>query len=120
MVEVQIVLSALWGATLLCYIYGDIFSLLAGDAKPGEINGKPLTQNMVFGMAVIMTVPIIMVVLSLMLDDFLNRGANIIVAAVYFLFNLGSIRGYPKYVKFTLLVSMFFNLLVIFQAWIWI
>ena len=118
--DVQIVISALWVATVLCYIYGDVFSLFAGDFKPGEIEGKPLTEIMVLGMAAIMVVPIIMVILTLMLDYSVNRLANILVALIYFGFNLLSIRGYPIYEKFTLIVSMVFNLLIIYNAWNWI
>ncbi len=120
MEDVQIILSALWGAIMFCYIYGDVFSLLAGDFKPGEIDGKPLTDKMVLGMAAIMVVPIIMIILTLMLDYSLNRWVNIIVALIFFGFNLFSIRGYPIYEKFTLLVSMVFNLLIVYNAWNWI
>ncbi|MFX0151900.1 MAG: DUF6326 family protein [Candidatus Hodarchaeota archaeon] len=118
--EVQIIISALWVATVLCYIYGDVFSLLAGDFKPGEIDGKPLTEKIVLGMAAIMVVPIIMVIMTLMLDYAVNRLINILVALIYFGFNLFSIRGYPIYEKFTLLVSMVFNLLIVYNAWNWI
>ncbi|MFX0052282.1 MAG: DUF6326 family protein [Candidatus Hermodarchaeota archaeon] len=118
--EVQIIISALWVATVLCYIYGDVFSLLAGDFKPGEIDGKPLTEKIVLGLAAIMVVPIIMVIMTLMLDYAVNRLINILVALIYFGFNLFSIRGYPIYEKFTLLVSMVFNLLIVYNAWNWI
>jgi hypothetical protein len=119
MEDVQIILSALWVAVVLCYLYGDIFSILAGDFTPGEIDGKPLTETMVLIMASIMVVPIIMVILTLTLDYSVNRWANIIVALVYFGFNLFSIRGYPIYEKFTLLVSMIFNLVIVYNAWNW-
>ncbi|MFX0065504.1 MAG: DUF6326 family protein [Candidatus Hermodarchaeota archaeon] len=98
MEDVQIIISALWVATVLCYIYGDVFSLLASDFKPGEIDGKPLTEKIVLGMAAIMVVPIIMVILTLMLDYSVNRLVNILVALIYF--------G--------------FNLLVVYNAWNWI
>lgn len=120
MEDVQILISALWVASVLCYIYGDVFSILAGDFKPGEIDGKPLTGKMVLGMAGIMIVPIIMVILTLILDYSINRWVNIIIALIYFGFNLFSIRGYPIYEKFTLLVSMVFNLLIVYSAWNWI
>ena len=118
--DVKIILSLLWVAVVLCYLYGDVFSILAGDFKLGEIDGKPLTETMVLVMAVIMIVPIVMIVLTLLLDDSWSRGVNIIVAIIYFGFNLSSIRGYALYEKFTLIVSMGFNLVTVYIAWNWI
>ena len=120
MVDVQIILSFLWVAVVLCYLYGDVFSILAGDFKPGEIDGKPLTEIMVLVMAFIMVIPIIMIALTLILDYSISRWANIIVASGFILFNILSIRGYPIYEKFTLLVSMGFNVLTVYMAWNWL
>jgi hypothetical protein len=105
---------------MFCYLYGDVFSILAGDFKPGEMDGKPLTEKMVLLMAMIMVIPIIMIVLTVLLDDSLSRWANIIVAIAFLLFNLFSIRGYAIYEKFTLFVSMIFNLVTVYIAWTWI
>jgi hypothetical protein len=117
--DVKIILSFFWVAVVLCYLYGDVFSILAGDFKLGELDGKPLTEYMVLGMAAIMIIPIIMIVLTLLLDDFACRWANIIVAIIYFGFNLFSIRGYAIYEKFTLIVFMGFNLATVYFAWTW-
>ncbi|MFX1538160.1 MAG: hypothetical protein ACFFDI_28525 [Promethearchaeota archaeon] len=43
--DVKIILSFLWVAVVLCYLYGDVFSILSGDFKLGEIDGKPLTET---------------------------------------------------------------------------
>jgi hypothetical protein len=118
--DVKIILSFLWVAVVLCYLYGDVFSILAGDFKLGELDGKPLTEPMVLMMAVIMMIPIIMIVLTLMLDDLASGWVNIIVAIIYFGFNLFSIRGYTLYEKFTLIVSMGFNLVTVYIAWNWV
>ena len=118
--EIKIILSFIWVAVVLCYVYGDVFSILSGDFKLGEIDGKPLTEKMVLVMAAIMVIPIIMIVLTVLLDDFVSRWANIIVAVVFLLFNLFSIRGYPIYEKFTLFVSMVFNLVTVYIAWTWV
>ncbi|MHA2174439.1 MAG: DUF6326 family protein [Candidatus Hodarchaeales archaeon] len=118
--DVKIILSFLWVAVVLCYLYGDVFSILAGDFKLGEIDGKPLTETMVLVMAAIMVIPIIMIVLTLLLDDFASRWVNIIVAVIYFGFNLFSIRGYALYEKFTLIISMGFNLVTVYIAWSWV
>ncbi len=118
--DVQIILTLLWVALMLIYLLGDVLRIFAGDFKPGEIEGKPLTHKMVLVMAIIMVIPIIMIVLSLLLPYYVNRWANIIVAALFLFFNLVSIRGYANYDKFLLIVSMGFNVLTILFAWNWV
>jgi len=115
--DIRIILSFIWVATMLCYLLGDVMRIFAGDFKPGEIEGKPITQSIVFGMAIIMLIPIIMVVLSLIVDFPIISWVNIIVAIVFFLFNLVGIRGYKAYDVFLLVVSFGFNLLVVLFAW---
>ena len=119
--DVQLILSALWVALMLTYLLGDVLRIYAGDFKPGEIEGAKMTQGMLMVMAILMLIPIVMVFLSLTLDYFLTRLANIIVAGFFFLFNLVGLRSYPgAYDKFLLIVSMGFNVLTVFYAWTWI
>jgi len=116
MVDVKIIFSFIWVATMLVYLLGDVMRIFAGDFKPGEIEGKPMTQKMVFGMAIIMLVPIVMVILSLILDHPVNSVVNIVVAIFWIVFNLAGIKGYKAYDKFLLIVSMGFNVLIIWYA----
>ena len=116
MVDVKIIFSFIWVATMLVYLLGDVMRIFAGDFKPGEIEGKPMTQKMVFGMAIIMLVPIVMVILSLILDHPVNSVVNIVVAIFWIVFNLAGIKGYKAYDKFLLIVSMVFNVLIIWYA----
>ena len=120
MVDVQIILAFLWVAVVLCYLYGDMFAVMQGHFKLGEIDGKPLTEMMVLVMAIIMVIPILMIVFTLILDYSISRWVNIIVAAGFILFNILSIRGYPIYEKFTLFVSMVFNVVIVYSAWNWV
>ena len=67
MLDTRIILSGLWVATMLSFLWGDVLSVLAGDATPGKMAGMQPTQGMWFGIAVVMLIPILMVVLSLTL-----------------------------------------------------
>ncbi|MCP4761838.1 MAG: hypothetical protein GY870_08650 [archaeon] len=115
--DVNIILSLIWVATMLTYLLGDVMRIFAGDFKPGEIEDVKMTQGMVFGMAVIMVIPIFMVILSISLDFPLNGWVNIIVAIFWFIFNLAGLKGYKAYDKFLLIVSMGFNILIVWYAW---
>jgi hypothetical protein len=77
---VQIKLSAFWAALMLTYLLGDVLRIFSGDFKAGEIGGMKITQTMWLGIAVLMVIPIVMVILSLTLNNPANRWANIIVA----------------------------------------
>jgi hypothetical protein len=95
--------------------------IFAGDFKPGEIDGKPMTQIMLFGMAVLMVIPIIMVFLTLILPYSVNCWANIIVAAFFFLFNLVGLPTYSSvYDKFLIVVGLGFNVLTVLYALSWV
>jgi hypothetical protein len=118
--EIKIILSALWVATMLTYLLGDVLRIFAGDFVAGEIDSKPMRKSMWLVPAILMLIPILMVVLSLTLPFAANRWANIGVAAFFFLFNLVGLPTYPgAYDKFLLAVSMLFNLITIRLAWTW-
>jgi hypothetical protein len=121
MFETKISLSIIWIAVMLTYLLGDVIRIFSGDVTLGEIQGTKFTQGMGLGIAALMVTPILMVVLSLVLPHNVNRWANIILAAFWFLFNLVGLPGYQgHYDKFLLVVSMAFNLVTIWYAWKWI
>ncbi len=121
MEDVQIILSGLWVATVLTYLYGDVMRIFSGDADKMVEEREKFTQAMWLGIAVLMVIPIVMVFLSLALQHDVNRWTNIIVASFFFLFNLVGLRTYPSaYDRFLLIVSMVFNVLVVWYAWNWV
>jgi len=120
MEDVRIILSASWIAVMLTYLLGDILRIYAGDFKPGEIAGRPITQKLLLGISILMAVPIIMVFLSLTLSYPLNCWANIIAAIVFFGFNLLGLPTYRSaYDRFLTIVGLAFNVLTIWFAWQW-
>lgn len=94
--------------------------IFSGDFKPGEIAGKKITQRIWLGIAVFMSIPIVMVFLTLTLDYPVNRWANIIVAIFFFGFNAVGLPTYPSaYDRFLIVVGLVFNVLTILYAWNW-
>ena len=118
MLDTRIILSGWWGALVLVYLYGDVLRIFSGDfAKMQNIQ---FTQGMWLGIAVLMLIPILMVPLSLALPQPVNRWANIIVAAFFFLFNLVGLPTYPSaYDKFLIAVGLVFNVVMVWTAWNW-
>ena len=121
MEEVRIKLSALWVALMLTYLLGDVLRIFSGDFKAGEIGGMQVTQGLYLGMAALFVIPVAMVFLSLTLKYPVNRWANIIVAIVFFVFNLIGLPTYPSaYDKFLIIVGLVFNALTVWYAWKWV
>jgi hypothetical protein len=118
MEDIKIIFSIIWVACMLCYLLGDVLRIFAGEVIPGEIEGKKVGQRVYFGLAVIMVIPIIMVVLSVILENPANSWVNLIGAITFLLFNLVGIKGYKPFDKFLLIVSFGFNALTIYYAWI--
>jgi len=86
MVDVRIILSALWVAVEFLYQQGDTQRIYSGDFKPEELDlGKMISPGMLWMIsAITMTIPVVMIILSLTLPHNANRWANIIVAAFFF------------------------------------
>ncbi|HAX71256.1 MAG TPA: hypothetical protein DCY14_16700 [Anaerolineae bacterium] len=119
--KTQIILSGTWVSLMLIYLLGDVLRIFSGDYKTGEMGKIQFTQGMWLGISVLMLLPILMVFLSLVLDQPVNRWANIIVAVFFFLFNLVGLPTYPSaYDKFLLAVSLVFNGLTVWYAWRWV
>ena len=119
MISLQIKLSILWICTMLTFLLGDVLRIFTGDFKPGEIEGVKITGGMALGIAMLMVIPIIMVFLSIVLPDNVNKWMNIIVAVFFLLFNLIALPGYRLYDQFLLVISMVFNIITIYYAWNW-
>jgi hypothetical protein len=76
--HVKLKLSALWTSLMFCYVYGDYFGLY----KPGKLqkmlNGDmgtlgAITQGVLLGTSVLMTIPSLMIALSLLLPASASR-----------------------------------------------
>ncbi len=119
MADVRITLAGLWVAVMLTYLLGDVLRVFAGDITPGEIGGRPASQAMWLGIAVIMLIPIIMIVLSLTLPYPAVAWVNVAVAVIVVLFNLVGLPYVGLYDNFLIIASLVFNALTVWYAWTW-
>ena len=121
MVDVRIILSALWVALMLTYLLGDVLRIFSGDFVAGEIAGMQATQTMFFAAAILLLIPVVMVVLSVTLKYPAIRWVTIIAAILLFIFNLIGLPGYPSaYDKFLIIVGLVFNAVTVWYAWNWV
>jgi len=119
--ETRIILAALWVCLMLAYLLGDVLRIYSGDFKDGKIADVQPTPAMFLGIAIFMSIPIVMIFLSLTLAYPINRWVNIIAAVLLFGFNLIGLPGYPSaYDKYLIVVGLVFNVLTVGYAWNWI
>jgi hypothetical protein len=121
MLDTRIILAGLWVATMLTFLWGDVLGSISGYTEPGKLGESvyEATHGIWVGIAALMMGPIIMIVLNLTVTHPAIRWANIIVAVFWIVFNLSSLSGYPAYNKFLLIVSIVFNVMIVWYAWKW-
>jgi len=105
---------------MLNNLWGDMLRIMAGDVEAGTLLGVKATQGMWFAVAILMVIPIVMVFLSLTLNNPVNRWANIIVGIIFMGLNLGTLAGFPYWYKSVIIVGIGFNVLTVWYAWKWV
>jgi hypothetical protein len=123
LVDVKIILSALWVAAMFVWQQGDAQRLYSGDYKAGEdITGKLMSMETLWLVsAITMTIPVVMVILSLMLNYPVNRWVNITIGIFYTGYNLIGLFRYPSaYDKFLIFVGIVFTAMIVWYAWNWV
>jgi lipopolysaccharide export LptBFGC system permease protein LptF len=109
---------------MFLYQQGDVMRLYSGDFIVGELElGEVMSAEMLWMIsAITMTIPVVMIILSLTLPYKANRWANIIVAILFFIYNLSGVitSQYPSaYDIFLITVSLAVNVLTVWYAWKW-
>jgi hypothetical protein len=125
-VNVKIILSALWVAVMFIYVYADIKTLFQPEIPEqiisGIVGGMTINQTFLFAAALLMSIPPIMILLSLILKPSINRWVNIIVSFLHILliiitrFVPGKIWYYYIYYQS---IEAIFHSLIIWYAWRW-
>jgi hypothetical protein len=125
-VNVKIILAALWVAVMFIYVYADIKTLFQPEIPEqiisGIVGGMTINQSFLFAAAILMSIPPIMILLSLILKPSVNRWVNIIVSSLHILliiitrFVPGKIWYYYIYYQS---IEAIFHSLIIWYAWRW-
>ena len=123
-INVKIKLAALWLTVNLLYIYVDVYSFfrpgIIEDAIAGKVWKFQITQVWLLGVIILMTIPSLMVFLSLVLPAKVNRWTNIIVGILHIVLALGTTIGESwAYYIFASIVEAVLLLLVVWYAWKW-
>lgn len=123
-INVKLKLAALWVSFMFLYIYVDYFALYMPSKIDGILKGRvfvfAITQGFLSVALVSITIPTLMIFLSVALPAKVNRWVNSIIAAVYIPFTLFNLVGEAWiHMVFGAVVEVILLGLIIRYAWKW-
>ncbi|MEO6348747.1 MAG: DUF6326 family protein [Aquaticitalea sp.] len=124
-VNIRIKLSALWTSVMFCYIYGDYFELYVPHKVEGLLNGQNMLDSpmKLFLATLLLTMPALMIFLTLMLKPKLTRILNLILGLFFTLFVLlvaiSSLSEWLIFYIFLSITEIIITTLIVWNAWNW-
>ncbi len=123
-IPTPIKLSAMWAATMFCYVYGDYFGLYVDGKLEAVAQGNigplgPASPGVLVAVSLMMAIPGCMVALSLLLPPGTSRWSNIILGIVYTGIMVLTIQGSPPFYFTLAIIEMILTLSITVVAWTW-
>jgi hypothetical protein len=126
-INIKVKLSALWISVMFCYIYGDFFSLFVPGRIQGLMNGQSgagaITPWVLFMYAILLSIPPVMIFLSLILRPKANRIINITTGIFFTIVMLLVVStSLDKWMIFYIYLGVFeviITSLIVGHAWHW-
>ena len=124
-INVKIKLAALWASVTLCYLYGDYFELYVPEQAASLVNGTNFLDSptKLFVASVSLSIPAIMVGLSILLKPKINRWLNIIFGvlftAIMLMIAVNSLTAWKAFYVYLALVESLLTILIVVYAWKW-
>ncbi|WP_374363147.1 DUF6326 family protein [Cloacibacterium sp.] len=124
-INIKILLAGLWTSVMFLYIYGDYFELYVPGKVEGLISGKNLlnTPYKLLYATILLTVPSLMIFLSLILKPKINRILNISIAGflALFTFFIGmiSISEWRIFYVMLAFLESILTSVIVWKAWTW-
>ena len=117
-------LSLLWASMMFLYVYNDYFSLYLPGTIEGMMAGTigPLgdaTETVLLGVAILMTIPALMVFVSAGLPAAFSKWLNVGFGAVYTCVNIATFFGSALFYQFTVSVETVLSIFIVASALTW-
>jgi hypothetical protein len=125
-VNVKVKLALFWVALMFFFIYNDLLSMFkpgtVEELFGGSLEGIVFTQELLFGAALLMALPSVMIVLSLTLKAKMNRLVNIIVGIFHIIVLVSTLfvgEGLWAFYAMYMVFEAVFIILIVWTAWKW-
>jgi hypothetical protein len=124
-INVKLMLSALWASVMFLYIYGDYFELYVPEKVTGLLNGQNIlnTPYKLLFATIVLTLPSLMIFLSLTLKSKWNRVLNISIGIFLTLFTLlVGVSSFTEWRTFYVMLSFLESIItsiIVWKAWHW-
>ena len=123
-VSLKLKLATLWASLMFLYIYVDYFHLYmpgkVADIQTGRVFEFDITQSFLLAALALVTIPALMIFLSVALPAKVNRRANIIIASVYIPYTLFNLAGEAwMHMVLGAVVEVILLCIIIHYAWKW-
>lgn len=124
-INVKLILSALWASVMFLYIYGDYFELYVPKKVESLLNGQNMlnTPYKLFFATIVLTLPSLMIFLSLIMKPKWNRVLNISIGIFLTLFTLvvgaSSFTEWRIFYVMLALLESIITSIIVWKAWHW-
>src|SRR5688500_6660462 len=123
-IPLPVKLAALWAAAFGCYVYGDLLSHWVPGSQARMDAGEmgPLgtvTPGLLAGIGVFMSIPALMIPLSLMLPSNWSRWLNLGLGALYTLLVGASLLSAPPFYLYLSGLAVLLTASITWLAWRW-
>ena len=123
-INVKIKLASLWTSFMFLYIYVDYFHLYMPHTLKNIQTGKvfvfEISQEFLLTGLTLVSIPALMIFLSVVLPAKINRWTNITIATLYIPFTLFNLAGEAWiHMYFGAVVEVILLCLIIYYAWKW-
>jgi hypothetical protein len=124
-VNLKIKLAFLWASLTFCYLYCDYFELYVPHKAAGLVSGTNLLDSPVklLMASALLTIPCLMVCLSILLRPSVNRWLNIIFGIFFtgflIIIAVTSVTPWRYFYVFFALIESIISSLIVYYAWNW-
>ncbi len=117
-------IAVLWAAAFGCYVYGDLLSHWVPGAQERMDAGQmgPLgtvTPGLLAGIGVFMSIPALMIALSVILPAQWSRWLNLVLGVIYTLLVASSLLSAPPFYVYLSGVAVILTASIAWLAWSW-
>ncbi|TMM42007.1 DUF6326 family protein [Colwellia ponticola] len=122
-INVKLVISSLWVAVMFCYVYGDYIEVYVPGVLANAMqvtSAKEAIQLEFFAVALLMSIPSVMIFLTLVLKPSINRGLNIIMPTLYVVLLIAvNLETTWVFYLYLTAIEILLSIATVWYAWNW-